>query len=567
MSLIWVLGAEAALGPDGLGVLGYSSSITQVVPVLLIGLGVDYAIHLTARYREEIAAGAGVRVASNRAAGAVGVALVLGATTTAVGFLTNVFNPVPTLRDFGILAALGIAGAFLLMLTFVPAMRILLDRRAERRDAVPVAAMRKRVRGIAGRVAAGLAWPAQRFAAFVVAVAVVSALVGGYALTLLDTRFSLVDFVPDGTPALAARETLLERFSGGLGERTSVLLEGPVGEPDVYNELVAALKSLSAVDDVVDLGDGPLVESPVSVVAALAAEDAEFAEFAAGRGMTADLTFAPDGSPGVVFDAAADIAPDAVASVLEPDGAGSFGAAVVRITTRAGEEGAADLAAALDRVFSDVATAGVDVTVTSEGIIVDAVKRALSESQTVSLVITLGAAMALLVVAFWWEARRPFLGVITILPVVLVVLWTYGMMVATGIPFSPTTAMVAALAIGIGVDYTIHMVRRYLEDRARFTTLAEAVGSTARNTGAALTGSALTTLAGFGILVTSSLGPFRELGAVVVFAIGFSLFAAVVALPAMLVLWDRWHAMRDREAVAHLRDGGTASGRGGGEPS
>jgi predicted RND superfamily exporter protein len=205
-----------------------------------------------------------------------------------------------------------------------------------------------------------------------------------------------------------------------------------------------------------------------------------------------------------------------------------------------------------------MAEAGVDVTVTSEGIIVDAVKRALSESQTASLAITLAAAMALLVAAFWREVRRPFLGVITILPVALVVLWTYGMMVAAGIPFSPTTAMVAALAIGIGVDYTIHMVRRYLEDRARHSTLGEAVRSTARNTGAALAGSALTTLAGFGILVTSSLGPFRELGAVVVFAIGFSLFAAVVILPAMLVLWDRWHARRRREALAHLEGGGTA---------
>jgi predicted RND superfamily exporter protein len=239
--------------------------------------------------------------------------------------------------------------------------------------------------------------------------------------------------------------------------------------------------------------------------------------------------------------------------------AGGYEAAVVRITTRAGEERARELAEALDEAFATVEADGtVEATVTSEGIVVDEVKRALSESQAQSLVVTLAAAMSLLVVAFWWEARRPFLGVITILPVAFVVLWTYGMMAVTGIPFSPTTAMVAALAIGIGVDYTIHMVRRYLEDRTRFSTLGEAVRSTARNTGAALGGSALTTLAGFGILVTSSLGPFRELGAVVVFAIGFSLFAAVVTLPAMLVLWDRWHVRRDRDALAHLDRGGTA---------
>ena len=57
--------------------------------------------------------------------------------------------------------------------------------------------------------------------------------------------------------------------------------------------------------------------------------------------------------------------------------------------------------------------------------------------------------------------------------------------------------MTAALAIGIGVPYSIHVTHRYLEDRLRFDDPEEAMRSTTGHTGGALAGSAFTTLAGF----------------------------------------------------------------------
>ena len=107
------------------------------------------------------------------------------------------------------------------------------------------------------------------------------------------------------------------------------------------------------------------------------------------------------------------------------------------------------------------------------------------------------------------------------------------------------------LAIGIGVPYTIHITHRYQEDRQRFDNPEEAIHSTTRHTGGALAGSAFTTVAGFGILVTSSLVPFQQFGAVTVYAISFALIAAVLVLPSMLVLWDRWHRNRGEEIVEH----------------
>jgi multidrug efflux pump subunit AcrB len=125
--------------------------------------------------------------------------------------------------------------------------------------------------------------------------------------------------------------------------------------------------------------------------------------------------------------------------------------------------------------------------------------------------------------------------------VALVVLWTFGLMFLSGIPFGPVTATLTGLAVGIGVPYTIHIARRFEEDRSRYADISEAIRATMTNTGGALAGSALTTAAGFGILITSTLTPFRQLGQVVAYAILLSLAGAVLVLPSLLVLWERWH--------------------------
>jgi uncharacterized protein len=95
------------------------------------------------------------------------------------------------------------------------------------------------------------------------------------------------------------------------------------------------------------------------------------------------------------------------------------------------------------------------------------------------------------------------------------------------------------------VPFTIHVTSRFLEERQRGTVAGEgALRRTVAQTGGALAGSALTTAIGFGILVTSTLRPFEQLGYVIVFAIVSSLIAAVLVLPSLLALWDRRDAAR-----------------------
>jgi predicted RND superfamily exporter protein len=555
LTIVMAIGIMQGLGYllEQVGVIDAFSAPTQIVPILLIGLGVDYAIHLTSRYREEIGAGESVDGAMTGAVTSVGIALFLATITTVIGFLTNVFNPVPALKDFGILAAVGIVVAFLLMLTFVPAVRLLLDRRAERNGTLPVASLQAHGDRLLPRIMEKLAVLAEHAAIPTLIIALALGAAGFYGFTQLETRFSFTDFLPDDSPYVETLEILTEDFGGGFGEQTQVLAEATPEQPidgSVHNDLVAANSDLATIDDVSTIataeGDIPNATSPIAILGQLLsggpeATPPDLLAAAESVGLGPDLMVSPDADVAALYEAILASAPQASGVIAMTNG--EVDALLWDITTTAGED-VTDLRVGLDAAFAPVNDAGASAVATSDNIIGDVVVNELTASQSASLFITIGVAALVLMLSFYLESRRPVLGLITIAPVALVVLWTYGLMFATGIPFGPVTATIAALSIGIGVPFTIHIARRFQEDRRANHDVDVAMRLTMRHTGGALAGSAFTTMAGFGVLITSSLTPFRQMGQVTVYAIGLSLLAAVLVLPSLLSLWDGWHRRR-----------------------
>ncbi len=557
--VLWMNGIGALL--QSAGVLGPLTEVAQIVPILLVGLGVDYGIHLTSRYRDEVGAGASVAVAIRTAIGTVGVALVLATVTTAIGFLTNVVNPIPALSDFGILASVGIVVAFVLMLTFVPALRLLLDRRAESAGRLPTDGMNATRERLFPAVAARTSILAEKAP---VPTLIVMALLGGagwLGLSNISTEFSFTDFLPEDAPVVQTLELIEDRFGGGFGESTQVLVEdADLATPAGFNALVDATRAMADTPDVLTVPgpDGAVASatSPTTLVRDL------LAPVPGGDGpdetLLATLTqagydpetgrVATDGDVDALFDTVAAVVPGALDAVLvREDGVAS--AALIEINTQAGDDRALALRDALLDDLAPLTAIGAGVAVTSNAIITGSIVDSLSASQVQSLLITLIAATLVLSLSFWIENRRPFLGVLTMIPVALVVLWTFGLMYLSGIPFGPVTATLTGLAVGIGVPYTIHMARRFEEDRSRFDTIEEAIRETTRNTGGALAGSAVTTAAGFGVLITSTLVPFQQMGFVTAYAIILSLFGALLVLPSLLVLWERWHRRRGQPIV------------------
>ena len=104
-AIIWVYGFGSAMGFS-------FNPMTTAVPILIVGLGIDYGIHITMRYREEIKINKKIELSIIITIASVGMALLLATVTTVISFLSNLASPISLLAEFGVLCAIGIIGSF-----------------------------------------------------------------------------------------------------------------------------------------------------------------------------------------------------------------------------------------------------------------------------------------------------------------------------------------------------------------------------------------------------------------------------------------------------------------------
>ena len=291
-SIVWMAGLAALLGPTGLGLVGPFNQVAIAVPVLLVGLGVDYSVHLTTRYREQQARGDAPVEAARTSLRTVGVALVLATAATIGGFLSNLATPLQPIADFGVFASVGILAAFVVLGLLVPAVRVLLDQRrssgapsssslvggpaaaTSATGAVPATAATAAAPGpeplpqAAGRsrlTAAGTA-VATRAPKAVVGVTAALCLVAGIGASNLGTEFQERDFLPEGSAALQTIDRLTELFDGRVGEQTFVLIEGDADDPQLLAAVADYERGIADLDGVRTVGDRADVVSPFEVV-------------------------------------------------------------------------------------------------------------------------------------------------------------------------------------------------------------------------------------------------------------------------------------------------------------
>jgi uncharacterized protein len=134
--------------------------------------------------------------------------------------------------------------------------------------------------------------------------------------------------------------------------------------------------------------------------------------------------------------------------------------------------------------------------------------------------------------------------VLSLLPVVIGVLWLVGMMGWFGIPFNPANIMTLPLVIGIGVTNGIHILNRFAEERTP--------GILSRSTGKAVLVSGLTAIAGFGSLMLAKHRGIHSLGFIMATGIAACMIAALTFLPALLNLLGRWRPLIKKPSVGKI---------------
>jgi hydrophobe/amphiphile efflux-3 (HAE3) family protein len=147
--------------------------------------------------------------------------------------------------------------------------------------------------------------------------------------------------------------------------------------------------------------------------------------------------------------------------------------------------------------------------------------------------------LALVFLALLAIYRNVMKAMIPIIPVVLIIGISSGVMYLTGISFTPITATLGALILGMGTEMTVMLMERYIEERQKGLTKIDAMVVSVTMIGKAIVASGLTTVGGFAVLLFSSFVILKDFGFMTVINVSLALASTFILLPPLIVLVDR----------------------------
>ncbi|MFW2383794.1 MAG: MMPL family transporter [Acidimicrobiales bacterium] len=155
---------------------------------------------------------------------------------------------------------------------------------------------------------------------------------------------------------------------------------------------------------------------------------------------------------------------------------------------------------------------------------------------TRAMVTSLPVALVLTMVIVGLSLRSVRFSLVSLMPILVVVVAVWGYMALRGFTINVITATIAAIAVGVGIDFCTHFTVRYRSELAVDSEPLAAVRRAAAGTGGALAVSALTSVLGFAVMALAPAPVFASFGELMAVMILLSAAAALFVLPSLLVL-------------------------------
>lgn len=525
ITILWTLGFMAAVDIP-------ITLLTAILPALIIVVGSVEDVHLTSSYLEGLpAAGNDVRLrAVAHMAHHVGPAILITSFTTVLGFASNVITEIPMIREFSLAAAFAMAAN---LVVTVAAMPIMLHGFGPLRN--PLRTAEDMPRGFIGWVVRGVEvlterHPAKVIVTFVAVLAtagtgIVNLKVNNDPMTYFHTRHA---FVRDAT-------TVHEELAG-LKSFGVVLRAKDKG----WFKTVEGLQTLARVQAVV--AAEPLYDKTLSLADLMALMHQEM-----HKGDRAFNTV-PDTQED--FDLYLSSMPR---SELESFVTEDFSVAQIKVRHDVSDSG--QLNAAVDgliEVLPALLGDRAEFAVTAKDLMINRAAESLIEGEFYSLALILGVIFCLFSFLYTsWHA-----GILALIPNLVPIVLNFGVMSYLGVPLNPGTAMVAAIAIGLAVDDTIHLMTRFgTESRLKVDERA-AVRATIRGEAVPVLTTAVALAFGFAVFGLSGFRIVAEFGLLAAGTMVYAAFSDLLLMPILLkhlrlaTVWDIVN-LRVDEAVLH----------------
>lgn len=562
-------------------IYGHLNLVTSSFVAVLLGLGIDFGVHMIHRFNEQRRAGSDVQAAIREAVIHTGPAIVVGAVVTMLAFVTTLGSEFTAFAELGVITVLGLAFVATTTLFVLPSLLAV----AGRTGIASVKPEPPAIRSLVGFV--------ERARVPLLALSVIAAGFGGWGLSRIDFNGRYFDFLPQGSEAVRALDALevdplvspvyanvaatsiedarakteaLRAMPEVGGVQTATDLLPPLDEARL-TALRAGLAALGPAPDFAVLAaraTTPAELAPVvkKIVDALdevrfaleqggqptAPVDEALAAFRALQQRLAKASADETARLARVEPALADLVKRAWTTAAAVAERGKYAPTDLpplfrgRFAAKDGE-GVALFVVPKERVYEPaaarrfrehVATVAPDVSGLAINIdihstmIVNGFRRAAM------------MAALLILIAVSVELRSVRDAVLAMVPTVLGWLWMLGLMAAFGRTFDVANIVSLPLVIGIGTAFGAHIMHRCHESEREHGVAR--LDDLVRSTGSAVVLSALTTVASFAALMLGDYGGMKSIGSVMVMGISSCLLASLFVLPALLLVLGRARA-------------------------
>ncbi|NPV54731.1 MAG: RND family transporter [Firmicutes bacterium] len=539
-SIVWTVGLMAALGYN-------ITMVSMILPIILIAMGSAAGIHILNRFHEEVNKGLQPDIAIADVVVELTNPILMTSLTTAVGFGSLVSSFVPPVKEFGIFAAIGIMLNMVISLTLIPScLAICFPSPGVHTRALPAQGAASRVPGHAHKEAAGgfglkaiLEATARLVTSrprAIISGAIVVLVVFAVGIPKVHIETNIMQYFRKDSPVVKGTDIVERDFGGTM--RLSVVVdsgrEDGIKDPAILNRMLKLQGEMDSLDKV---SNSTSVANLIREVnCALHGDDKAYEVIPNTHEAVAQelLLFTMQSGGGldsmVSYDFRKALITASLANVPTSQLKGIIDSAENLVKREFDGTGATAKVVGLPKIMMRLMDRFMD-------------------SQLKSLFWSMLGVWVVVSIIM----GSVFLGSLCLIPLVLTVVINFGVMGYMGIPLDVVTMMIAGICIGIGIDYSIHLISRYRLELSSGIDKREAIMSAVGSTGRGIFFNAATMAIGFGLLIFSSFHAISVFGALVAGTMATSSLGALIVLPSVLRLLGERQVLGKR-AYSRLRE-------------
>ena len=514
--LVVSIGVTWALG--FIGLFRYEITVlSALIPPLIIVIGVPNAVFLINKYQQEIKKHGHQAKALQRVISKIGNATLMTNITTASGFATFVFVKSNLLREFGILASVNIISIFVLALLIIPIIYSFMPlpkkkhlNHLERRWIENVVDwMERTVRE-------------QRISIYIATVVII--ILGIIGVYKIRVSGSLIEDMPKSMSFYKDIKFFEKEFGGIMP--LEILIDT---KKDKGVMKLSTLKKMDKINETIETF--PELSKPVSVVNLV-----KYSKQAYYKGNPKYYQLPTSQEQSYIFSYTKNSNSDAGMLKNFVDSTGRY----ARITTFMKDIGTDKMDAIQERlkavIKKEFPSEKYTVSITGKALVFIKGTNYLIKN----LVFSLSLAILLIAIFMAWMFRSPQMILISLLPNILPLLITAGLMGFFDIPIKPSTILVFSIAFGISVDDTIHFLAKYRQELiANKWKIKPSVYAALRETGVSMFYTSIVLFFGFLVFCLSSFGGTIALGGLVSITLLLAMVSNLLLLPSLLLTFEK----------------------------